>query len=159
MLQYRISIIGLMWPLTPSVSPSMAKSWLLMIGYGVYWVAVVVPDGPGHIAIFMLYTNKGFITLHCCGFDYHTNITPILPPHVVPFFEESVIFHWGYMVCWATHEVLDCPIHVVISMFHARKVFCNLGLLWIWLLYPQHTHSTPKCCPIFGKMCDIAWRI
>ena len=45
------------------------------------------------------------------------------PPHVVPSPEKSVILHVGYRVYWATIEVLDGPIHVMISMIHTYKVF------------------------------------
>lgn len=65
-------------------SPSMAKSWLLTLGYGVHWVAAVVPDDAGHIAILMLYTNKGFHDLALLwiwlSYRHHTHPTPACCP-------------------------------------------------------------------------------
>ena len=85
MLHHWISITGHMWSSTPSLSPSMVKSWLLMVGYGVYCVAVVVPDGPDHVLIFILYANKGFRNLALLwiwlSYRHHTHPTPRILSH------------------------------------------------------------------------------
>jgi len=137
----------------PGVCLILAKSGLLSGGWRLCWAAMMVQDGQGHVSTSMLYLYNLLVSLWRYGLAWNTLNTHIPSLSTVSqiWAQESGLLPGRCRVYWPDIVVLDGPGHVAMSMLHQCKVSCNLVVLWTRLVYPLHTHYSPKCVPNSSK--------
>ena len=142
----------------PSVCLILAKSGLLFGGCRLCQEAMVVQDGQGHVIISMLYSYRVLCNLVVIWIS----LTYLQHTNSIPEYSGLDLSTSSWDISGWVQGVLTsyCGPRWSNACYHTHVEFIHKVLvLWIGLLHPIHTHSSPKCMPDFGQIWAIVGRV